>query len=465
MTRNGLPANLKGRLKSGAAKIAVIGLGQVGLPLALNFVKEGASVIGVDIDDRKINSIRRGVCPSKIASLVQLFNQNHKNLQVTTKVTEAVKECRVHILCVPTPLGGSHAPDLNGVISASAEVGRELKKDDLVILESTVYPGTTTGVVQPVLEENSGLSAGRDFQLAYCFERVDPGNTEHRTDNTPRVIGAIDVSSALSAAEVYGLIIRAPISRVRNCETAEMVKLIENIYRDINIAFANEVALLCEKLGTDIIEVLKAASTKWSFSPHLPGAGVGGTCIPVNPYYLLKCAEEAGVDLKLVRQARQINEGMPHHMVNLVQEALAKTNKPVKEAKICVLGLAYKSDVDDSRGSPGEQIARELELLGARVVCYDPLVTPEPPDIGSESSLERAAIDADCILIATDHSAFKSLDLKAIAGMAHRPLTIVDGRHVLVPREVEAAGIIYIGLGRASDSDLTIWNSGLKASK
>ncbi|MBT9132644.1 MAG: UDP-N-acetyl-D-glucosamine 6-dehydrogenase [Syntrophomonadaceae bacterium] len=452
-------------LITGKIKIAVIGLGQVGLPLALHFAKEGASVIGADIDKQKVDIIKQGDCPINTNPLVEIFNQVQvsNSLQVTSNIGEAIRNSSIHVLCVPTPLGSDKLPDLRAVIAASEAVGKGLKKGDLVILESSVYPGVTTKIVKPILEKSSRLKAGEDFGLAYCFERIDPGNSEHRLDNTPKIIGAVDEESADGASAIYGLIVKAPIIKVADCETAEMVKLVENVYRDINIAFANELALLCQKLNIDALEVLSAASTKWNFIPHVPGAGVGGMCIPVNPYYLLECARGIGFDLKLVQQAREINESMPHHIVDLVKEALARIGKPIQETKMCILGLAYKADVDDTRGTPAEGIASELEQLGARVVCYDPLVTTVSQSINFTSSLEEAVKDSDCIIIATDHSSFKSLDLQTIAKLAHTPLAIVDGRHVLIPREVEALGITYVGLGRSQSSDLNIWNSGLKA--
>lgn len=450
-------------VRAGEIKIAVIGLGQVGLPLALHFAKEGASVIGTDIDEQKVDLIKQGVCPIK--QVAEIFDrvQGSNNLQVTSNITEAIRNSSIHVICVPTPLGSNKLPDLSAVIDASEMVSKGLKKGSLVILESTVYPGVTTKVVKPILEKSSGLKAGEDFGLAYCSERIDPGNTEHRLDNTCRIVGSDDERSANAAVAIYGMIIEAPIIKVRNCETAEIVKLVENTYRDINIAFANELALLCQRLNIDVLEVLDAASTKWSFMPHIPGAGVGGACIPVNPYYLLECAREVGLDLKLVRQAREINESMPDHMVELIKEAVDKIGKPIGESRICILGLTYKADVDDSRGAPAHDIARRLEQLGAEVVCHDPLITLVPEDINFESSFEKAVRGSDCIVITSDNSAFKSLDLQTIARLAHNPLALVDGRHVLVPSEVKALGIPYTGLGRNQNSHLSIWNSGLKA--
>ncbi len=447
-------------VKSGKIKIAIIGLGQVGLPQALHLVKAGASVLGVDIDGKKINLIKQGVCPSGTKDLVEIFSQFKKssNFEVTTDTVAAVKGSEVHILCLPTPLGRDKRPDLSALTAACEKVGQGLRRGNLVIIESTVYPGVTTKVIKPILEAKSGIKAGGDFGLVYCSERIDPGNVNHRLDNTPRVIGGIDEASTGAASAIYSIIVKVPNIGVRDCQTAELVKLVENVYRDVNIAFINEVSLLCEEMGIDVLEVLEAAATKWSFMPHIPGAGVGGMCIPINPYYLLQCAREAGTDLPLVRQARMVNENVPHHMVELVNKALDRINTPVERAKICVLGLAYKADVDDDRGAPGEIIARELEQMGADVACYDPLIGPEGKDIELKGSLEEAIQGADCIVIATDHSAFKSLDLKSIARLANEPLAIVDGRHVLIPREVEDSGITYIGIGRNKDSTLNIWD-------
>ncbi len=458
-----MPASqIQDSVRSGKAKITIIGLGQVGLSLALHFGKEGASVTGVDIDEQKVNLIKQGICP--IDHLAEIFNQVHgnNNLRITNEVTEAVQSSDIHIFCIPTPLGRNKLPDLSAVIATSEAVSKGLKKGDLVMIESSVYPGVTTKIVRPILEKLSSLRAGEHFGLAFCFERLDVGNTEHRLDNTPKVIGAVDEASADAASAVYGIVVKAPIIKMRNCETAEMVKLVENVYRDINIAYANEVSLLCQKLNIDVLEVLSAASTKWNFSPHLPGAGVGGKCIPVNPYYLLECAREVGLDLKLVRQAREINENMPHLMVELVKEALDRIGKPVKESKICVLGLTYKADVDESDSAPAQEIAKGLKQLGAEIVCHDPIVTQTPSDINFESSFEKAIKGSDCIVIASDHSSFKSLKLQAIARLANNPLAIVDGRNVLVPSEAEALGITYLGMGRNQNSHLNIWNSGLK---
>ena len=378
--------------------------------------------------------------------------------KVTSDIATATKESQIHILCLPTPLNNEKIPDLSMVVAATEALGKDLKKGDLVILESTVYPGVTSQIIKPKLETLSGLTAGKDFGLAYCFERVDPGNIEHRIDNSSKIISAIDEASEKATRAIYEMVVNAPIFEVSNFETAELVKLVENVYRDINIAFSNEISLLCDKLGIDILEVLRAASTKWSFHPHIPGAGVGGMCIPVNPYYLTYCAREMGLELKLVQCARELNESMPHRTVELVKKAFARIDKPINRSKVCILGIAYKADCKDTRGAPGITIAHELSQLGARVICHDPVVDNAPEGISLEASFEEAIKSADCLVIATDHSAFKLFNLQMIATITNMPAAIVDGRHVVKAREAEALGIAYFGIGRTSDNDLHKWN-------
>jgi len=442
---------------SGEIAVTVVGLGQIGFPLALRFALKGATVNGADTDRDKVHAIQRGDCPDGLKPHDGTLRKINGRLRATCDVSQAVREGSVHIICVPTPLADGAKPDLSAVTSAAKAVGLGLRKDGLVVLESSVYPGVTSGIVKPILEECSGMKAGEDFGLAYCFERIDPGNTVHRIDNTPRVVGGINEASTSAASAVYQTIIETDVVPVRDCATAELVKLTENVYRDVNIAFVNELSLLCHGLGIDVLEVVDAASTKWSFAPHLPGAGVGGTCIPVNPYYLMKAAEDAGVELPLVQQARKTNESMPGLMVQAVKDALSGVGKPVEGSRVCVLGLAYKGNMDDTRGAPAEGIMESLRGAGADVVCYDPVVTCAPQTANMQNSLEEAVTGSDCVVITNDHSCFASLDLQEIASLAHNPLTIVDGRHVIEPREARALGINYVGLGRAKDSDLTVW--------
>jgi nucleotide sugar dehydrogenase len=453
--------NITGDAIKGIIKLTVIGLGQVGLPLALNFLKAGIAVTGADISESKIRSIENGICPLNTDVIKESFNQVGR-LGVTTDIVKAVSEGNVHIMCLPTLLDDNKNPDLSAITGASETVGKGLKKGDAVILESSVYPGVTNTIVRPILENISGLKAGHDFGLACCSERIDPGNTEHRVDNTPKIVGAVDEKSAQIVSAVYGTIVNARIYIMTNCETAELVKLVENIYRDVNIAYINEIALLCQRINVDVLEVLEAASSKWSFNPYIPGAGVGGMCIPINPYYLMKCAEDVGLTLKMVRQAREINEYMPYYIIELTLMALRSMKKPVNEAKICLLGIAYKPDVSDSRGSPAEEIARELQKMGAKVVSHDPVSSEGFNNIDFEKSYDEAIKGSDVIVITMDHSSFKTIDLNKTIALTHKPLAIVDGKHVIVPEEAQDLGILYFGVGRRNDSERNIWNVGFK---
>jgi len=450
---------------SGKIKIAVVGLGQVGLPVALYFARAGCSVIGVDIDEKRVRAMKKGVCPINTPAVVEMFGKLYNSGKMTfmSDPARAAQESQVQIFCLPTPLReDAKLPDLSAITTAATVVGRAMKKGGLVILESSVYPGVTNNVLKPALEKASKMKAGRDFGLAYCFERIDPGNPSHRVDNTPKVVGGVTPESAKAAAAIYGLIVKAQIYQVSSCETAELVKLTENIFRDINIAYVNDIAIFCSKLGVDVLEVIEAASTKWSFMPHIPSAGVGGTCIPVNPYYLMECAKNLGVTLPTVKQARKTNEAMPRYMARLVKDALKENGVPFRKARICVMGTAYKADIDDRRGSPGEDVAFVLQGMGAGVVCYDPVAVSATKGLTFEKSLNKAVRNADCLVITMDHTAFKTLDLKAIAKLAHKPLAVVDGKHVLIPKDVVKLGITYRGLGRSAGSDKNIWNLKLR---
>lgn len=457
------PHLIKESIKGGRVTVAIIGLGYVGLHLVMHFVKAGANVIGVDVDQQKIDSLKGFVCPIQVRELTKKLNKvinNNCSFKVTTDTVEAVKKSDVCIVAVPTPVDKNRIPDLSYVEKACAQIGKGLKAGSLVILESMVPPGTTDNVVKPILEGASKLKAGKDFGLAYCLERIDPGNTKHRLDNIPKVLGGVDRRSADVAAAVYSVIVNAEIVKVKNCRTAELVKLVENIYRDLNIAFMNEIALVCEEIGVDVLEIIDSASTKWSFHPHFPGVGVGGHCLPNNPYYLLNAAKDKNARLKLVRLAREINERMPYHVVELIIEALNETGKTVKGARVTILGVAYKADIDDYRETPAKPIIAQLQRLGAHVTTYDPFVKFPLgfSNIKTARTLKEAIRNSDCVVVVTDHSAFKTLTPTHMAKYVKMPAAVVDGRNVFTPEEVEAAGMIYRGIGRTRDSRLNIWN-------
>lgn len=346
------------------------------------------------------------------------------------------------LVCVPTPVDSTHRPNLTFVENATETISKGLHRGQLIIIESTIYPGTTDNIVRPILEK-SGLKAGIDFYLAHCPERLDPGNKKWTIENLPRVVGGVNSVSTKKAAEFYRTILSAEVYELNSVKAVEAVKITENAFRDINIAFVNEMAKSFDKLGIDIMEVIKGASTKpFGYMPFYPGVGVGGHCIPVDPYYLIERGKEVGFEHKFLSLAREVNNSMPKYAIELITEALNDIGKSIKGTKIAILGLAYKKDIDDTRESPSIEIVNELKKKGAILSIFDPLL----PKMSTSDSLEHAIEECECVVIATDHSEFKimdSFDLKA-KGVK----ILIDGRNMLDKEKIKKSGIIYKGIGR-----------------
>lgn len=393
-------------------RIAIIGLGYVGLPLAAAFAAAHRHVIGIDIDARKVAQLNAGcsyipdVPSQRVAAVVSAGC-----FQATTDYS-ALRDRDVIFICVPTPFDAMRAPDLSYVVAASEGIQPHLQRGQLVILQSTTYPGTTEEIVQPILER-SGLKAGVDFDLAFSPERIDPGRTDWTVTNTPKVVGGITREATLRAAAVLGAL-GAPVHLVSSPRAAEMTKLLENIFRSVNIALVNELALLSERMGIDIWEVIRAASTKpFGFMPFTPGAGVGGHCIGVDPYYLSWKAREFDFYTKFIELAAEVNQSMPFHVVELAERALASVKVPMREAKILILGVAFKRDIDDPRNSPAERVIELLMRRGAQVKYHDPYVPRfrvggdvflrQPIELLSQPLTEALVQEADCSIIVTGH--------------------------------------------------------------
>ena len=380
--------------------VGVIGLGYVGLPLAVAFAREGCEVIAVDVDARKIDAIEAGDSyiedvPSEVLKALSA------RIHPTTRYA-ALKAADAVLVCVPTPLTRNREPDLGPLIEATRSLAGVLQSDQLVVLESTTYPGTTRERVAPLLEE-SGLAAGRDFHLAFSPERVDPGRTDFTLRNTPKVIGGLTDACARRAEELYGLVCDHLV-RVSNPDAAEMTKLLENIFRSVNIALVNELAILSDRMGIDIWEVVDAASTKpYGFMPFEPGPGMGGHCLPVDPFYLSWRAREFDMATEFIELAGKVNQQMPYHCVAKAQRVLNDAGLSVKGARIALLGVSYKPGVGDTRESPALKIISLLLDLGAQVSYHDPHV-PALADFGLTSTpLDGAVADADLVLIVTAH--------------------------------------------------------------
>jgi UDP-N-acetyl-D-glucosamine dehydrogenase len=398
--------------------VGVIGLGYVGLPLAVAFAREGCDVIAVDVDQHKIEAIAAG--DSYIEDVPsELLAEVSGRIHATTRYAQLAQADAV-LICVPTPLTRNREPDLGPLIEATRSLAGVLRSEQLVVLESTTYPGTTRERVAPLLEE-SGLAAGRDFHLAFSPERVDPGRTDFTLRSTPKVIGGLTDACADRAEELYGLVCDQVV-RVSTPDAAEMTKLLENIFRSVNIALVNELAILSDRMGIDIWEVVEAASTKpYGFMPFEPGPGMGGHCLPVDPFYLSWRAREFDMATEFIELAGKVNQQMPYHCVAKAQRVLNDAGLSVKGARIALLGVSYKPGVGDTRESPALKIVSLLTELGANVSYHDPHV-PALSDYGLVSTpLDDVVADADLVLVVTAHP---SVDYDVVARRARLMLDL-----------------------------------------
>jgi UDP-N-acetyl-D-glucosamine dehydrogenase len=386
--------------------VAIVGAGYVGVPLAQVFAEAGRSVVLVDVDARRVEQLRRGdsyiedVPSEALAKLV-----DDGQLSATTDY-DALRTADAILIALPTPLSKQREPDLSVVLGAGAEIGRRLRPGQLVVLESTTYPGTTRDELQPILERESGLVAGTDFYLAFSPERVDPGRVDWTTKTVPKVVGGIDEASTEAAAALYGSAVDT-IHRVSSPEAAELTKLLENIFRSVNIALVNELAQLCDRMGIDIWEVVDAAATKpFGFMAFQPGPGLGGHCIPIDPFYLTWKAREFDFSTRFIELAGEVNQNMPYYCRSRVSQALNHgAHKSVAGSKVLVLGVAYKSDISDWRESPAVKLIELLRTAGASVAYHDPHVPTLATDGIDLASVDLAPAAFDAVVIATAHSA------------------------------------------------------------
>ena len=407
------------------ARVGIVGLGYVGLPLAVEFARAGFTVTGIDISQEKTRRVNAG--DSYVGDIpsdtLQPLVESGK-LRATSDFS-AVLELDTINICVPTPLRKTKDPDMSFIVSSCQEIARHFHAGQLVILESTTYPGTTEEVVLPILAK-SGLEVGRDFFLCFSPERVDPGNPKFQTANIPKVVGGCTPACTEMGRLLYSQALEQVIP-VSSTQVAEMVKLLENTFRMVNIGLVNEIALMCDRMGINVWEVIDAAATKpFGFMPFYPGPGLGGHCIPIDPFYLSWKTKQAGIEARFIELAGYINGQMPHFVTDKVQNALNDAGKPVKGSRIHVMGVAYKRNIDDMRESPALDVLLLLERRGGIVSYSDPYVPHLRLDgLQLDAQPESAAADADCVVIITDHTGF---DYKALVERA--PL-IVDTRNAL----------------------------------
>lgn len=419
--------------------VTIIGLGYVGLPLACLCAEKKLTTYGIDIDPYKVELVKQGICPFGDLELQKELDR--VNILATNDF-QAIKNTNIVIVCVPTPVDKNNDPEFGPLRSACEAIQKNLRRNHLIIIESTVNPGACEEVVQPTLEV-SGLKAGKDFDIAHCPERIDPGNVKWPLKKIPRVLGATSPKGLHRALYFYRSILEAKVTPLASIKEAEATKIVENAFRDINIAFVNELARSFNKMGIDVTEVIKAASTKpFSFLPHFPGCGVGGHCIPVDPYYLIREAKKNGFNHKLLKLAREINEGMPEYTVDLITIELRNLHKSTRRAKIGILGLAFKPDVADTRESPSFKIIELLKNKGANLNIYDPFVK----DKSTVNSIDELLEKSEALVLVTPHQEFVKMNLDKLRDTKVR--IVIDGRNCLNKEKIQELGIIYRGIGR-----------------
>ncbi len=429
-------------------KITIFGLGYIGLPTASLFANNGFKVIGIIRDGEKIDLINRGISPIDEPGLPKLVktaveNGNLKASDNGYNGLEAVKNSRIHIVIVPTPMDEINRADLTAVKETCETISKGLKKDDLVIVECTVPQGACDNIVIPILEK-SGLKAGEDFSVAYTPERAIPTKTIYEITHNARVIGGFDKESTDRAADLYQNITEGEIIKVKNLVTAETVKLIENTYRDVNIALSNEIAMICEGLEVDSIEAIEAANHHPRVNLHKPGPGVGGHCLAIDPYFLVETAEERGIKAPLISMARYTNEEMPNYVTKIVLDSLNEIKKDINESQIGILGVAYKGNVADARETPTKALINILKEKGAEIYANDPHTPADViKSLGAEPVTLEQALNCDCVVLVTDHDEYKKIKPEMIKS----PIFICT-RPILNREDFENKGIIFRGIGR-----------------
>ncbi len=429
------------KIKAGEEKISLVGLGYVGMPIAIEFAKRGVKVIGYDLNAKKIETYKSGVDPTnevgddEIKATTVEFTSNEEDL----------KKAKFHIVAVPTPVNDDHTPDLTPVEGASRIVGRNLTKGSIVVFESTVYPGVTEDVCVPIMEKESGLKCGVDFKVGYSPERINPGDKVHRLNTIVKIVSGMDAGSLDEIAKVYEIVVDAGVHRASSIKVAEAAKVIENSQRDINIAFMNELSIIFNKMGIDTLSVLEAAGTKWNFLPFRPGL-VGGHCIGVDPYYLTYKSEMIGYNSQIISSGRRINDEMGKYIAENVVKSLIKAEKMVKNSKVALLGLTFKENCPDTRNSKVFDIVKELREYGIEPVISDPVADKQEAKYlyGIEFVNLNEIRNVDAVILAVAHEEFKKLKMKDIERLfASGKKVLIDVKGILSREEYEKTGYIY----------------------
>ena len=443
---------LRNSLKEGKITVSVIGIGRIGLPTALSFANSGLPTAGVDINIKLVSMIDSQQYPLKDEpGFDKIFHNviKKKKFHAVTEISKAVPDSDIVVLSLPTPMNNENIPDYSALVSVGKSLNKLLSPGTLVIVESTVEPGFIEDELLASIEGNENkLKSGVDFHLGVCPESSNPGEIINDFKKLPRLVSAIDKKIIPIITEIYTHVFNVEIIPMPNCKTANAVKLTTNVFRDINIAFVNELALLFEKLGIDIYTVIKAAKRKYNFQPHFPGPGVGGPCLPVNSYQYLNSSKRIDSDfLKIVKYAREINENMPYHVVNLLSNALSESNTPLNNSTIALLGVSYKPNIRDVQFSPSKEIIKILKEKNAKIKIFDPYFTSQVFGLTTEKSISDTLSESDAVILITGHKEFQNLDLKKFSKAMKNPV-FVDCTGMVNPLVAKESGLIFRGIGR-----------------
>jgi len=446
---------LKNSIKSNSLTICVVGIGRIGLPTALSFANSGLFTIGLDINSELVKSINSGIYPLKDEPEYDIIFDKvikEKKFIATTNIEESITKADIILLSLPTPMDLNNVPDYSALRSVCKQISDHLPEGSLIIVESTIEPGFVENELIYLIEGNKKrLQAGKIFGIGVCPESANPGEIMKDFTKLPRLVGGIDKNSENIIYEIYDYVFHVDLIRMPDCKTANAVKLTTNVFRDVNIAFINELSLLFEKLGIDTMKVLEAAKTKYNFQVHYPGAGVGGPCLSVNSYQLINSAKSFGDNyMKIVQTARKINESMPQHVIDLTIDAFNEKKKSLEDSNILILGISYKPNVKDIQLSPAKEIIEKLKKLKSNVKIYDPFYQSEKVyDIVCENNIQNVISSIDAIILVTAHHEFENLQLEDLA-LKMKNNIFIDSRGMFDQISAKNIGLIFRGLGRGS---------------
>ena len=441
---------VRNSLESKSLVVCVVGIGRIGLPTALSFAKAGLQTIGVDINEKLVDSINTGNFPLKDEpGYEEIFNEVRKNgnFSATTNINEAISKSNLILLSLPTPMDKKNIPSYFALESVGKQLSRILQPNSLIVVESTIEPGFIENDLINILEETNRLHIGKNFTIGVCPENANPGEILHDFTNLPRLVGGIDEQTTKIITMIYDFVFSVELVVMPDCKTANAVKLTTNVFRDVNIAFVNELSLMFEKLGIDTLKVLDAAKRKYNFQIHYPGAGVGGPCLPINSYQLLNTARRIDSKLSIIKQSREINEKMPEHVINLTLDGFKNCKKSIKDSTVLILGISYKPDVKDIQLSPAKIIINKLMALGARIKIYDPYYKGSQMfGINVEQNIEDILSKVDASIIITAHKEFQEINPKIFTKM--KTPILIDSRGVIDTSSANDVGLVFRGLGR-----------------